>query len=175
MMTFAKAVTSAYVPLPGFIMSDRVHKAIQDAPADAKFMIGCTNSAHPTACAVALRNLQIFEDEALVERAAIMGRRLNEGLRRLIEMPNVGDVRGLGLMAAVEVVADKTAKTPFDPKLAIGPRLARAIRDRGVVTRVKGESILFAPPLVITEDQVDRIVKVTGDAIETVIAGTNGL
>jgi adenosylmethionine-8-amino-7-oxononanoate aminotransferase len=175
MMTFAKAVTSAYVPLSGFIMSDRVHKAIQDAPADAKFMIGCTNSAHPTACAVALRNLQIFEDEALVERAAIMGRRLNEGLRRLIEMPNVGDVRGLGLMAAVEVVADKAAKTPFDPKLAIGPKLARAIRDRGVVTRVKGESILFAPPLVITEDQVDRIVKVTGDAIETVIAGTNGL
>ena len=80
-MTFAKAVTSAYVPLSGFIVSERVHEAILDAPADAKFMIGCTNSAHPTACAVALRNLQIFEDEGLVERAERMGKRLQRGPR----------------------------------------------------------------------------------------------
>jgi len=172
-MTIAKAVTSAYVPLSAFIASERVHRAILDSPADAKFMIGCTNAAHPTACAVALRNLQIFEDERLVERAERMGRRLNEGLVRLLEMPNVGDVRGLGLIAAVEVVADKVSRQPFAPAQGIGPKLARAMRDRGVVTRVKGESILFAPPLVVTEEQIDRVVDVTGDAIDAVVKGTN--
>lgn len=170
-MTIAKAVTSAYVPLSAFIISQRVHRAILDAPADAKFMIGCTNAGHPTACAVALRNLQILEDEQLVARAERMGRRLNEGLARLAEMPNVGEVRGLGLMAAVEVVEDRATRQPFSAARAVGPRLARAMRDRGVVTRVKGDTILFAPPLVITEGQVDRIVDVTGDAIDAVIAG----
>lgn len=172
-MTFAKAITSAYVPLSGFIMSKQVHQAIVDAPADTKFMIGCTNSAHATACAVALRNLQIFDDENLVERADRMGKRLREGLGRLIEMPNVGNVRGLGLMAAVEVVADKATKAPYDPKLGVGVKLTKALRERGVVTRAKGDSVLFAPPLVISEEQIDAIVNATGDAIETVTTGTN--
>jgi adenosylmethionine-8-amino-7-oxononanoate aminotransferase len=170
-VTFAKAVTSAYVPLSGFIVSERVHRAILDAPADAKFMLGCTNSAHPTACAVAIRNLRIIEDERLVERAEQMGRRLNEGLARLIEMPQVGEVRGLGLMAAVEVVADKGTRAPYAPSLAVGPKLARAMRDRGVVTRVKGESVLFAPPLVVTEAQIHTIVNVTAEAIDAVAGG----
>jgi adenosylmethionine-8-amino-7-oxononanoate aminotransferase len=170
-MTIAKAATSAYVPLSAFIVSQRVHRAILDAPADAKFMIGCTNAGHPTACAVALRNLQIFEDERLVERAERMGRRLNEGLGRLIEMPNVGNVRGLGLMAAVEVVADKATRKPFTASDAIGVKVARAMRERGVVTRAKGDSILFAPPLVITEEQIDTMVQVTGDSIDAVVAG----
>lgn len=170
-MTFAKAVTSAYIPLSGFTVSQRVHRAILDAPADAKFMIGCTNAAHPTACAVALRNLQIIEDEQLVARAEEMGRRLNDGLARLLEMPNVGDVRGLGLMAAVEVVADKTSRQPFAAAAGVGPGLARAMRERGVITRVKGDSILLAPPLVITAEQVDIIINVTAEAIDAVMAG----
>jgi adenosylmethionine-8-amino-7-oxononanoate aminotransferase len=167
-MTFAKAVTSAYIPLSGFFMSGRVHRAVIEGPADAKFMIGCTNSAHPAACAVGLRNLQIFEDEGLVKRAEVMGKRLREGLGALIEMPNVGDVRGLGLMAAVEVVADRASRQAYAPAAGVGPRLAKAMRERGVVTRVKGESILFAPPLVINEAQVDTIVNVTAESIESV-------
>ncbi|MBI5284292.1 MAG: aspartate aminotransferase family protein [Chloroflexi bacterium] len=172
-MTIAKAVTSAYVPLSAFIASERVHRAILDAPADAKFMIGCTNHGHPTACAVGLRNIQIIEEEHLVERAERAGERLNEGLGRLIEMPNVGNVRGLGLMAAVEVVADKATRAPFAAAQGIGPKLARAMRDRGVVTRVKGDSMLFAPPLVITEEQVDTIVNVAAESIDRVIAGAD--
>jgi adenosylmethionine-8-amino-7-oxononanoate aminotransferase len=172
-MTFAKAVTSAYIPLSGFLMSERVHGAILDAPADAKFMIGCTNSAHPAACAVGVRNLQILEDEGLVERAEVMGRRLRTGLGALIEMPNVGNVRGLGLMAAVEVVADKASGQAYPPSAGVGPKLAKAMRERGVVTRVKGESILFAPPLVINEAQIATIVNVTAESIEEVTKGTN--
>jgi adenosylmethionine-8-amino-7-oxononanoate aminotransferase len=172
-MTIAKAVTSAYVPLSAFIASERVHRAIAGAPPDTKFMIGCTNSAHPTACAVALRNLQIFEDEALVERAAVMGERLLGSLRALLEMPNVGNVRGLGLMAAVEVVADTTTRATFDPPGSVGARIVRAMRDRGVVTRAKGDSILFAPPLIVSEQQIDAIVNVTAESIETAVGGTH--
>ncbi|MEX2246444.1 MAG: aspartate aminotransferase family protein [Dehalococcoidia bacterium] len=170
-VTIAKAVTSAYVPLSAFIVNERVHRAFLEAPADTKFMVGCTNAAHPTACAVALRNLQIFDDERLVERAERMGRRLNEGLERLREMPNVGEVRGLGLMAAVEVVADRETRAPFAAGRGVGAKLVRALRERGVVTRAKGESILYAPPLVISESQIDSIVNATGDAIDEVVRG----
>jgi adenosylmethionine-8-amino-7-oxononanoate aminotransferase len=172
-MTIAKAVTSAYVPLSAFIVSERVHRAILDAPADTKFMIGCTNSAHPTACAVALRNLQIFEDDQLVERAERMGRRLNEGMARLVEMPRVGNVRGLGLMTAVEIVADRATRASYQPAGSVGARVVREMRDRGVVTRAKGDSVLFAPPLVVTEEQIDALVNVTASAIDAVLGGSS--
>jgi adenosylmethionine-8-amino-7-oxononanoate aminotransferase len=136
-------------------------------------MIGCTNSAHPTACAVALRNLQIFEDEQLVERAERMGRRLNEGMARLIEMPHVGNVRGLGLMAAIELVEDRATRAPYQPAGSVGARVVREMRDRGVVTRAKGDSVLFAPPLVVTEEQIDALVNVTAGAIDAVLGGTS--
>ena len=131
----------------------------------------------PFACsaAAAISSSMIFvdSDSQLVAKAEAMGRRLREGLDALIEMPQVGNVRGLGLMAAVEVVEDKATRRAYPAAAGIGPRLAREMRNRGVVTRVKGESILFAPPLVITADQVDRIVNVTAEAIEAVTNGTN--
>ena len=168
-MSVAKAITSAYVPLAGFIYSKRIHEAIQQAPVDAKFMHGYTNAGHPTACAVALRNLQIMEDEGLVERAAVLGEQLLRGLRGLADHPNVGDVRGLGLLAAVEVVADKKSKASFDPAEGVGGRLVKEMRNRGVITRVKGESILLAPPFITKPEQIDRIVEVVGESIQAVV------
>jgi adenosylmethionine-8-amino-7-oxononanoate aminotransferase len=165
MMTVAKAITSAYVPLAGTIYSKRVHDAVLRAPTDKKFMHGYTNAGHPTACAVALRNLQIIEDEGLVERAAEMGVRLLDGLRALGEHNNVGDVRGLGLIAGIELVADKSSRAPFDAAEAVGPRMLREMRNRGVITRVKGDSVLLAPPLVVSEAQVDKIISVVEESM----------
>ena len=169
-MAVAKAITSAYIPLAAFIVSDRIHEAMLSSPREAKFMHGYTNSGHPTACAVALRNLQIIEDEGLVERAAAMGERLQRGLRPLADLSHVGDVRGLGLLAAVELTADKDTGAPYDPKQNMGGRVLREMREQGVITRVKADSILLAPPLVTTEAQIDRIVEVVDDAIR-VVAG----
>jgi adenosylmethionine-8-amino-7-oxononanoate aminotransferase len=132
-------------------------------------MHGYTNSGHPTACAVALRNLDIIEDEGLVERAATMGERLFAGLQSLQDLPNVGNVRGLGLIAGVELVADKETKAPFDPALGIGPKLFRDLRERGLLVRMKGESILLAPPLVVTESEVDHIVETIGAGIKAIM------
>jgi clan AA aspartic protease len=165
-MSVAKAITSAYVPLAGFIVSKQIHDAILAAPADAKFMHGYTNAGHPVACAVALRNLQIIEEEGLVARAAEMGERLLQGLRSLGEHPNVGDIRGLGLIAGVELVADKSTRAPFAAAQAVGPRMLKEMRKRGVITRVKGDSILLAPPLVITAGEIDQIVSAVAGSIE---------
>lgn len=172
-MTFAKAVTSAYVPLSGFMMSEKVHRAIMEGPSDAKFMLGCTNSAHATACAVALRNIQIFEEEGLVQRAEEQGRKLQAGLGALIEMPHVGNVRGLGLMAGVEVVEDKASKRAYPASAGMGAKLVKALRQRGVVTRAKGDSVLFAPPLVITDSQLDSLINAAAEAVEAVTGSTN--
>ena len=170
-MTVAKAITSAYVPLAAFIVSDRLHQAILSAPVDAKFMHGYTNAGHPTACAVALRNLQIVEEEGLVAHAAAMGERLQRGLRSLLDLPQVGEVRGLGLLAAVELTSDRETKAPFDPAQSVGGRVLREMRQRGVITRVKGDSILLAPPLVTTPQQIDRMVEVVRGSIQTVGGG----
>jgi adenosylmethionine-8-amino-7-oxononanoate aminotransferase len=166
MITFAKAVTSAYVPLAGTIYSTRVHESILGAPPDKKFMHGYTNAGHPTACAVGLRNLRIIEDEGLVEQAAALGERLIRGLRSLEALPHVGEVRGIGLLAAVELVADTSTKEPFSPPA--GPRLVREMRERGVITRVKGDIILLAPPLITSPEQIDRIIEVVGDSTRKV-------
>jgi adenosylmethionine-8-amino-7-oxononanoate aminotransferase len=169
-VTFAKAVTSAYVPLSGAIISKAMHQAMLDAPPEARFMHGYTNSAHPTACAVALRNLQIIEDEGLVENAARMGERLQAGLRSLMEEDGVGEVRGLGLLGAVELVDDRDKRRPFRVELNVGGRLTAACRERGLISRNRNDSYLLAPPLIVTADQVDQIVETVRASVQEVVA-----
>jgi adenosylmethionine-8-amino-7-oxononanoate aminotransferase len=167
-VTFAKAVTSAYIPLSGAIMSREIHDAVLQS--EDRFMHGMTNSAHPTACAVGLRNLQIMEEEGLVENAASMGQRLQDGLRTLLSEDGVGDVRGLGLIAGVELVADEEKRRPFPVELTVGPRLAAACRERGLISRNFGDSYLLAPPLVVSAEQIDRIVEILRDSIRETVS-----
>jgi adenosylmethionine-8-amino-7-oxononanoate aminotransferase len=169
-MTIAKAVTSAYVPLSAFIISRQIHETMNAAALPERFMHAYTNSGHPAACAVALRNLRIIEEEGLVENARRMGERLLSGLRALEEMDVVGEVRGLGLMAGVELVADKETHRSFEPSQGVGARVLREARQRGLVARAKGDSFLVAPPLVVTADQVDRMVEIIRDSIRAVAA-----
>ena len=168
-MTVAKAITSAYVPLAGFIVSGRIHDEMLSAPQTEKFMHGYTNAGHPAACAVALRNLQIIEEEGLIEHAAGLGDRLLRGLAPLADHPNVGEVRGIGLLAAVELTADKASRAPFDANERVGPRMLAEMCSQGVITRVKGDIVLLAPPLVTTPEQIDRIVEVVGSALSVVL------
>lgn len=170
-VTFAKGVTSAYLPLGGVMVSREIHQAILDAPLAERFMHAATYSAHPTCCAVGLRNLDIFEREGLVERAAVLGRRLLDRLQTLRDLPVVGEVRGLGLMGGVELVEDQRTKAPA---LGLGARVLAGARQRGLLTRMRagqrgehpiGDVICLAPPLVISEAQVDQIVEILREAI----------
>jgi putrescine aminotransferase len=176
LVSFAKGVTSAYLPLGGIILSDRVHRALLDAPADLKFTHAATYSGHPTCCAVGLRNLDIMEREGLAERGALLGHRLLAGLETLRSHALVGDVRGLGLMAGVELVQDRATRAP-----AMGPggKVVAEARKRGLLTRVRGgvggpyplgDTVVLAPPLVTTEEQIDRIVDILDQSFKAVEA-----
>ncbi len=169
-MQFAKGITSGYVPLGGIGVSDKIHDVIDGVPPGKRWMHAYTYSGHPTCCAVALWNIQILEDEKLVERAAVSGQRLLEKLRTLESLDGVGHVRGQGLIAAVEVVADKGTKQPHAPEAQMTQRLTEGLLERGLFTRVVLDCICLAPPLVIGDEQIDRIVNVIGETIPAVIS-----
>ena len=168
-VSFAKGITSGYFPLGGIGVSDRIGAAIDDATEDCTWMHSFTYSGHPVGCAVALANLEIIEREGLVERAGVLGRRLLEGLRTLGSHPHVGDVRGLGLMCAVELVADKTTKAQFPAAEKVGARILAAAQERGLFSRTRGDIYNLAPCFVTTEGQIDRMVEILGDSIQAVL------
>ena len=167
---FAKGITSGYVPLGGIGVSDTVRDVINNVPAGKRWMHAFTYSGHPTCCAVALRNLAILEQENLVQRAAVAGDRLLRGLKELESLEGVGNVRGLGLMAAVEVVADKATRQLFPPEAGMTQRLTDALLDRGLYTRVALDCVCLAPPLVTSNAIIDRIVDTLRETIPAVLA-----
>ena len=168
-LAFAKGITSGYLPLGGIMVSEPIHQAMLSAPYADRWMHAYTYSGHPTCCAVALRNLEILEKEGLVERAEKMGQRLLDGARSLLDLSAVGEVRGLGLMVAVELVADRATRAAFDPAKNVIGRVRKELEARGLFTRVVRDIILLAPPLVITEAQVDRIVQILREGIRAVL------
>ncbi len=131
------------------------------------FAHGFTYSGHPTACAVGLRNLQIIEEESLVQRAAERGAYLQRRLQELRRHDIVGDVRGLGLVAGVELVEDRATKRSFDVALGAARRVWIEALEHGVIVRpLSGDVLAISPPFVITEQEIDRIV----DALDGAIA-----
>jgi len=168
-MQFAKGITSGYIPLGGIGVSDRVRDVINSVPASKRWMHAYTYSAHPTCCAVALRNLDILEREDLPERARVAGEYLLQQITGLLDMANVGHVRGLGLMAAVEVVADKTTRQLHAPEIGLAQKLTDAMLDRGLYTRVAMDCICLAPPLITSHAIIDRMVETVRDAIVAVV------
>jgi putrescine---pyruvate transaminase len=168
-MSFAKGVTSGYLPLGGIMISDKIRQAVLSANYEDRWMHAYTYSGHPTCCAVGLKNIEIIEKEGLVKHAGEMGTRLLNGLKTLEEFAAVGDVRGLGLMAAVELVGDRSTKTPTDPALKIGPHVQDECVKHGLYTRIRGDIIMLCPPLVIRDEEVDRIVDILREALQAVV------
>ncbi|MEE9277095.1 MAG: aspartate aminotransferase family protein, partial [Dehalococcoidia bacterium] len=171
MISLAKAITSAYIPMGAALWSREVWETITGTDASVKFMHAYTNSGHNGAAAVGLRNLQIFEDEKLVQNAAERGAQLRAGLDRLAEHPHVGNVRGLGFMCAFDLLQDPDNDVPFDASAKMGPRLLGACRERGLISRIRVDSYLLAPPLVTTKAQVDDILTILEESVREVTAG----
>jgi putrescine---pyruvate transaminase len=178
-LTFAKGVTSGYLPLGGIMVTKTVKQVMDDVKPEDRWLHGYTYSAHPTCCAVALKNIEIMERERLWENAARMGDRLHDGLRAAFgDHPNVGDIRaGKGLLAAVEFVEDRATKRNFPKEQKVAPRLRVEMTKRGVVTRTRpavgphpdqGDMLFLAPPLILSEAETDRLVAVARDAVKVV-------
>jgi 4-aminobutyrate--pyruvate transaminase len=166
-VSIAKGITSGYIPLGAVGVSDRIYQQMIEP--DQMFMHGFTYSGHPVACAVALRNIQIIEDEDLPANAGAVGTYLLDRLQELAPHQNVGEVRGKGMMMIVEIVADKGSKAKLDPALSAGPRLQEATRARGLIVRCSNDGIAIAPPLVLTRDEADRVAEAIRGAIVEVL------
>jgi adenosylmethionine-8-amino-7-oxononanoate aminotransferase len=164
-LSFAKAITSGYAPLGGIQISEAIRETMETAADTEAFMHGFTYSGHAMSCAVGLKNLEIMEREHFPERAKELGVRLFEGLKTLKEFPFVGDIRGLGLLCGVEIVSNKESKAA-DAGMTI--KIFKAAQARGLRTRPLGNSLAFSPPLSITEDEVDEIIKRLGAAMDAV-------
>jgi adenosylmethionine-8-amino-7-oxononanoate aminotransferase len=163
LITTAKGLTSGYLPLGAVLATTEVGATIKGA--EIGFMHGYTYCGHPVACAVALRNLDIIEREDLAANALSTGVHLHQGLQRLLELPVVGDVRGAGLLASVELVSDKAARTPLEvPRQEIADR----VRDeQSVIVRSIHQNVIIAPCLVLTPGEADQIVAALRAVLET--------
>jgi putrescine---pyruvate transaminase len=179
-LSFAKGVTSGYLPLGGMMVTRAIKDVMDSVKPDDRWMHAYTYSGHPTCCAVALKNLEIMQRERLWENAAAMGQRLQAGLREAFgDHPNAGDIRsGKGLLAAVELVEDRATRRNFPNDRKIAAKLKNEMMKHGVITRTRpsagadpapGDILLLAPPLVVSEAEIDRLVSVARDAVNAVL------
>ncbi len=159
-ITVAKMLTSAYVPMSALYISDRVYQAVADASAGVGvFGHGYTYGGHPVACAVALEALRIYEQDGIVEHVRSVAPLLQQGLQKLRGHRYVGDVRGMGLIAAIELAADPARRQPFPAERGVGAYLVRRAQEHGLILRtMAGDIIAFSPPLIISDAEIDELL-----------------
>ncbi|MFI5395766.1 MAG: aspartate aminotransferase family protein [Candidatus Binatia bacterium] len=178
LVSLAKGMSSGYLPLSASAISDQVYNTIRDEMPDGiPFMFGLTYNNHPTCCAAGLANIEIIEREGLVENAKVVGAYLLERLRETFgRSPIVGEIRGAGLLAAMEIVRDQTTKEPF-PNVEDPHHIVAAAFQRGLIARALFQCVALSPPLISTKADIDRMVSILHEvwpAAEREILGGTG-
>ena len=162
---FAKGVTSGYLPLGGVMISDRVADVLIDK--GGEFFHGYTYSGHPAACAVAIANLKILQDEKLIERIRNdIGPYLQAGWKKLAQHPIVGETRMIGLMGAIEIVKDKKSLQRYEEKQGVGTICRDHLINNGLVLRAVGDTIVAAPPFSLSHDEADEMLEKTWKCLD---------
>ncbi len=158
MLVLAKALSAGYAPISALLVSAPIYEALADKSAEiGSFGHGFTYSAHPLPAAIALETLKIYEERDIVAQVRSVMGHFQKRLRAFGDHPLVGEARGVGLIGAIELVADKAAKTPFASPGRAGALVAKASQEVGLIHRAMGDSLAFSPPLVITETEIDEI------------------
>jgi L-2,4-diaminobutyrate transaminase len=174
-ITSAKGLTSAYAPLSASIIGDKVWRVLeQGTDENGAIGHGWTYSAHPIGAAAGVANLKLVDELGLVDNARMTGAYLNKAMRKAVgDHPHVGEVRGEGMLCAVELVEERQGRRFFEPAGQHGPKVAAALLKRGVIARAmpQGDILGFAPPLCLTEAEADIVVDATREAVEEVFAG----
>jgi L-2,4-diaminobutyrate transaminase len=172
LITIAKGLTSAYAPLSGVIVSEKLWRILeQGADKFGAIGHGWTYSSHPLCAAAGVANLELVDEMGLVRNAREVGAYFRAGLAASLgDSPIVGDVRGEGLLAAVEFVRDRQDRVFFEADQKIGPRIAAALLQRGVIGRAmpQGDILGFAPPLCLTREEADIVIEAATDAVTEV-------
>jgi 4-aminobutyrate---pyruvate transaminase len=171
MITCAKALSAGYQPIGAVMVSSGIYDAlVRQSEKIGVFSHGFTYSGHPVASAVALETLKIYEQDDMLSHVHRMAPRMQAGLRRFADHPLVGEVRGIGLIGAVELVADKATKATFDPTEGVGAFLVKRAHHHGVILRALGDSIAFCPPLIINEAEIDLMLDRFALALDDTLA-----
>jgi 4-aminobutyrate--pyruvate transaminase len=168
-LTCAKALSSSYLPISAVMVTDKVFQGLADGSASVgTWGHGFTYSGHPVPAAVAIETLKIYDEQDILGHVRRVGPHLQAELRaRFADHPLVGEVRGIGLVAAVELVEDKAARKNFDASRKVGGRLMKLGEEHGVILRaLPGDSIAFSPPLIITEAEIDEMLDRVGRALD---------
>ena len=154
-MTMAKQLSAAQMPIAAVLINQRVYEGLRDNSAKlGSFAHGITYSGHPIAAAVALETQKIYEERKILDHVRAIAPTFLEELNSFADHPLVGEVRGVGLIGALELVKDKKSREGFDASLGVGPNLIRIAHDHGVILRPVADSICFCPPLICTEGQI---------------------
>ncbi|SEK75886.1 L-2,4-diaminobutyrate transaminase [Roseovarius nanhaiticus] len=173
LMTIAKGLTSAYAPLSGSIVSDRMWKVLeQGTDENGPIGHGWTYSAHPIGAAAGVANLKVLDDLNLIENNRETGAYLNAAMKDALgDHPHVGDIRGEGMMCAVEFVKERDGRHFFDAADKVGPQVTAALMSRGVIGRAmpQGDILGFAPPFCLTRAEADEVVSKTVEAVKAVL------
>ena len=174
-ITIAKGLTSAYAPLSGSIISEKVWKVLEQGTDESgPIGHGWTYSAHPIGAAAGVANLKLIDELGLVKNARQTGAYFQEALKqRLVDHPHVGDIRGEGMLAAIEFVAEREGRKFFDFADKTSAKIAAALLERGVIGRAmpQGDILGFAPPLCLSRQEADEIADKTADAVKAVLSG----
>lgn len=162
----AKGITSGYIPLGATLISDEIYDVISHPQCEGGvFSMGLTYFGHPVACRAALENISIMERESMLANAIEVGAYFQSKLGQLRTLDVVGDVRGAGLMLAVDIVQDKSAKSPFPITARAAPRVFDACVSKGLIVRPVGDRIILSPPLIIGREHVDEMYGVIKDSL----------
>ncbi|MFH1243021.1 MAG: aspartate aminotransferase family protein [Pseudomonadota bacterium] len=157
-MTVAKGLSSGYLPVGAVLIPDRIFEAmLEESRKLGIFAHGFTYSGHPACTAVALKNLELMEERRIFEHVREVMPRFQERLSALADHPLVGEARGVGLLGACELVADKGSKRSFQPRQGVGPYCAARAQHHGLILRSLGDNIAFCPPLIIRENEIDEL------------------
>ena len=170
-LTMAKALSSAYLPISATLVSDRIYQALADQSAKiGTFGHGFTYSGHPVCAAVAVETLKIYEERDIVGHVRRVAPRFEEGLRTLAGHELVGETRGVGLIGAVELVPERASKTPFDPVGKAGALGMAKAQERGLILRGIGDALALCPPLIISEAEIDELFRRLRQALDDTAA-----
>jgi 4-aminobutyrate---pyruvate transaminase len=174
-LSVAKALSSAYLPIAAVLVPERMYEALlAESRKIGTFAHGYTYSGHPVAAAVALKTLEIYARDSIMDKAAALVPQFGEGLRRLGEHPLVGEARGLGLMGGLELVADRRTKRSFEGKLGVAARCVAAAEAEGLIVRyLAGDIVSLCPPLIISPHELGELFDRLGRALDRVLDWAN--